>query len=146
MTWGVDRMDCTVSLSRGKHHRQFMIITPAPGALIRLHVGAGSDGSAFIFPGRPVTAPISTRAARARLNGWATKAGYAQVTRYGLTSALAESLRAAGVDDPSTQVALGRRHARSVDRLLSPHARLENQRRVQAALADMFKPLDSSDR
>lgn len=145
VTWGADRMSCTVSLGRGRARRDFFIIGPAPGALIRLHVGARREGSEFVFPGRKTGAPITTRAAHERLRGWAARAGHAQVTRHGLASALAESLRAAGVDDPSTQLVLGRRQVRSVDRLLAPHLRLESQRRVQAALAAMLTPPTGQD-
>ncbi len=145
VNWGADRMSCTVSLGRGRARRDFVIIGPAPGALIRLHVGARREGSEFVFPGRNTGAPITTRAAHERLRGWAARAGVVRVTRHGLASALAESLRAAGVDDPSTQLVLGRRQARSLDRLLTPHLRLESQRRVQAALAAMLTPPTGQD-
>lgn len=140
VTWGADRMSCTVSLGEGRGRRDFEVIGPAPGALIRLHISARRENSDFVFPGRKAGTPITTRAARERLTGWAARAGLVHVTRHGLASALAESLRAAGVDDPSTQLVLGRRQVRSVDRLLAPHVRLESQRRVQAALTAMLAP------
>lgn len=138
VTWGADRMSCTVSLGQERGRRDFVIIGPAPGVLIRLHVGTRREDSEFVFPGRKTGTPITTRAAHEKLKGWAARAGLAQVTRHGLASALAESLRAAGVDDPSIQVVMGRRQVRSVDHLLAAHLRLESQRRVQAALTAML--------
>ena len=134
LSWGTDRLDCTVTLGRGRAGRQYLVTGPAAGALIRLYVGVRGDDSSFVFLGRVIRTSLTTRAARDRMSGWARTAGHGNVTRHGLVSALAESLRAAGLDDPSTQLVLGRRQTRSVDRMLAPHRRLENQRRVQASL------------
>lgn len=146
LSWGTDRLDCTVTLGRGRARRQYLVTGPAAGTLIRLYVGVRGDDSSFVFPGRTIGSPLTTRAARGRMAGWASTAGQANVTRHGLTSALAESLRAAGLDDPSTQLVLGRRQTRSVDRMLAPHRRLENQRRVQASLsAILARPTGQDD-
>lgn len=135
LTWGTDRLDCTVSIGDGTDRLDFFVTGRASGALIRMYIGAGAGSSSYIFQGRAAETPITSRAARDRLAKWATTAGQAGVTRYGLVSALAESLRADGLDDASIQLVLGRRKTRTVDRLLKPHDRLASQRRVQASLA-----------
>lgn len=146
LTWGADRLDCTVSIGSGRRRIEFFVTGPASGALIRLYVGVPGAPFLYVFPGRSPVMAITTRAVRDRLARWAREAGHAGVTRHGLVSALAELLRADGLDDASIQFVLGRRQTRTVDRMLKPHDRLASQRRVQASLASMVgSKRDSTD-
>ncbi len=65
---------------------------------------------------------------------WAQRAGCGAVRRYEVTAALAARLSERGVDDASIQQVLGRRWTKSVDALLAPYKRLDDQDRVQEVL------------
>ena len=135
LIWGRDALDCEVRLGAGRARRVYVVMGPGVAAILRLHLERAAEASAgFLFRGRREGAPLTSRAVSGRLSRWAQRAGCGAVRRYEVTAALAAWLSERGVDDASIQQVLGRRWTKSVDALLAPYKRLDDQDRVQEVL------------
>jgi integrase len=135
LTWGSDQLSCTIQCRGPNNQHTYLVMPPGVAPLFRLLADTGEPaGDAFIFPGRKPSTTLAPRTIHARLARWAADAGWRGANRNDLVSALAGWMHDRDIDDHSIKIALGRRYARTVDRLLAPHRRSRAQQEAQSVL------------
>jgi integrase len=109
---------CEVSVQRRGHRTTCFVVARGARALLSLAMASGLQLDAYVFHGRTEGQHLSKGATRDRLRLICKAAGWPGLSRSQLTSAFAMWLRARDFNDHYILLALGRRRAATVDRLL----------------------------
>jgi len=125
---------CEVSVKRRGHSTTCFVVSDGTKALLRLALASGLRRESYLFPGRSDGDHLSTGAIRARLRATCEAAGWRGLGRVQLTSALVAWLKAREFSDHYIRVAIGRRRAATVDRLLRNHDSIAAQMLIDSRL------------
>jgi hypothetical protein len=128
---------CEIRVLRRGHRTTCFVVAEGTKALLTYALASGLQPDLFIFSGRKHGEHLSKGAIRDRLRAICLGAGWPDLTRNQLTSALVQWLRAKDFDDHSIRLLLGRRRASTIDRL----SRSANSIAAQEFMDVAFKAL-----
>lgn len=116
-----------IAVYREGHRTSCLLAGPGAQPMLQYALASNRSRDALVFPGRADGSALSVVAIQNRLQSMYIEAGTYKLSRWQLVSAFAEWLRRNGLSDHAIRIALGRRRAATVDRLLKPYDRLAAQ-------------------